>query len=84
MCLPACLPTFHCSFQVVAPFFGGSLRKMIMSMALGLKSKELSYGKIFVERELTIPHAGQVQHWNTQRLIAAHKATASFRLHSTA
>ena len=63
--------------------FGNSLRKMVVSIALGLKSKDLSFGRVFVCKELQLnDNEAQIQHWNTQRLIAAHHSTEDFRLQS--
>ena len=70
--------------QVLAPIFGSSLRKMVFSITLGLKSKDLSFGRVFVSKELRLrSNEAQIQHWNTQRLIAAHHSTEDFRLQST-
>jgi len=57
---------------MLGPVFGSTLKAMVMEMTLGLSDNDYAYGRIDVDHTLRLPVA-DVQHWNVQRLIAAHQ-----------
>lgn len=58
------------SSQILVPAVGSSLRKLVMSVALGLKPADFIHARVVVQRELRIPNPRRITHWNTERLLA--------------
>ena len=46
------------------------MRKIIMSVAVGLKPADLTHARIVIQRELRLPNPRRLTHWNTERLLA--------------